>query len=104
MVATKLGATAKDSVPGFAARLATMAGHASNSTDGTLTSSIMGRQSSVTSLQKQIDDWDVRLAARQDSLNKQYAALEVALGKLQDQSSWLSGQIASLSSSSSSSS
>ena len=45
----------------------------------------------------------IRLAAKQESLNKQYADLEVSLGKLQDQASWLSGQIASLPSSTKSS-
>ena len=103
MVATKLGAASTATVPGFAARLATMADKASSSTNGTLTSAITGHQSSITTLQNGIADWDVRLAARQDALNKQYAALEVSLGKLQDQASWLSGQIASLSGSNKSS-
>ncbi len=101
-VAAKLGSAATAAVPGFAARLVTMADRASNSTDGVLTSSITGRQSTITTLQSGIADWDVRLSARQEALNKQYAALEVSLGKLQDQASWLSGQIASLSGSSSS--
>jgi flagellar hook-associated protein 2 len=95
-VATKLGAPSSGSVPGFAARVLAMADKASNSTNGTLTSIITGHQSSITTLQNGIDDWDVRLAAKQESLNKQYADLEVSLGKLQDQASWLSGQIASL--------
>jgi len=102
-VATKLGSAATASVPGFAARLVTMADKASNSTNGVLTSNITGRQSTITTLQNGIADWDVRLSARQEALNKQYAALEVSLGKLQDQASWLSGQIASLSGSSNSS-
>ncbi len=43
-----------------------------------------------------IADWDVRLEQRRTSLERQYGALEVALGKLQSQSSWLAGQISSL--------
>jgi flagellar hook-associated protein 2 len=44
----------------------------------------------------QIDNWDVRLAAKQLSLSKTYSDLETALGKLKNQSTWLSGQISSL--------
>jgi flagellar hook-associated protein 2 len=54
-------------------------------------------------MQKSIDDWDVKLQSKQDALTRQYAALEVALGKMKDQSSWLAGQIANLPSASSSS-
>ena len=83
-------------VLGFAARLAALGKTASNSVDGTVTQAIAGRNSSIKSMQKNIDDWDVRLTAKQAALQKQYAALEVALGKMQDQASWLSGQIGSL--------
>jgi flagellar hook-associated protein 2 len=61
-----------------------------------VTSAITSRNNSVDSLNLQIDDWDVRLSAKQEALQKTYASLETALGKLKDQSSWLSGQIASL--------
>ena len=50
----------------------------------------------VKSYNDQIADWDVRLQARRQGLQKQFADLEVALGKMKDQSSWLSGQLASL--------
>jgi flagellar hook-associated protein 2 len=103
-VAAKLGAPGTGSVPGFAARLYVAANSASDATKGVLTTDITGRQSSVTTMQNSIDDWDVKLAAKQDSLQKVYTNLEVALGKLQNQSSWLAGQLNSLSSSSSSSS
>jgi flagellar hook-associated protein 2 len=103
-VATKLGAAATATTPGFAARLAAVAKFASDSTKGTLTTDILGRQSSVTTMQKGIDDWDVKLEAKQESLQKVYTNLEVTLGKLQNQSTWLAGQISGLSSSSSSSS
>ena len=81
---------------GFAARLAAAGKAASDPVDGTVTQAIAGRNSTIKSLQDDISDWDVRLTAKQDALRRQYAALEVALGKLQDQSSWLSGQIKSL--------
>ena len=62
-----------------------------------LTSVITGRNNEIDSLNSQISDWDVRLSAKQQALQKQYSDLEVALGKLKDQSTWLSGQLAGLS-------
>jgi flagellar hook-associated protein 2 len=47
-------------------------------------------------MQDAISDWDVRLTAKQTALNAQFSAMEVALGTLQNQASWLSGQISSL--------
>ncbi|GGK82993.1 flagellar filament capping protein FliD [Mangrovihabitans endophyticus] len=61
-----------------------------------VTSAITGRNNYIDSMNSQIDNWDLRLAARREALQKQYADLETALGKLQSQSTWLSGQIASL--------
>jgi flagellar hook-associated protein 2 len=58
-----------------------------------VTSAITSRNNQIDSMNAQIDDWDVRLSARQQALTKQYADLETALGKLKDQSSWLSGQL-----------
>ena len=42
--------------------------------------------------------WDVRLDLRKTALQRQFSGLEVALGKMQQQSSWLAGQLAGLSS------
>jgi flagellar hook-associated protein 2 len=61
-----------------------------------LTSVITGRNNEITDFNTQISDWDVRLSAKKQALQKQYTALEVALGKLKDQQSWLSGQLAGL--------
>jgi len=58
---------------------------------------ITSNKNQVDSLNDQISNWDVRLASKQQALTKQYSDLETALGKLKDQSSWLSGQISSLS-------
>jgi flagellar hook-associated protein 2 len=57
---------------------------------------ITGRNSEIDQINTQIDDWDVRLDAKRTALQKQYSDLEVALGKLKDQSNWLSGQLAGL--------
>jgi flagellar hook-associated protein 2 len=62
-----------------------------------LTSVITGRNSEIDRLNSQIDNWDLRLSAKKLALQKQYSDLEVSLGKLKNQSSWLSGQLAGLS-------
>jgi flagellar hook-associated protein 2 len=100
-VAARLGVAGTDPVPGFAARLETVARGASDAFSGVLTRSIQGRQSSVTTMQDSIADWDIRLATRKEALTRQFSALEVSLSKMQNQASWLSGQIAQLPSSSS---
>ncbi|MEV1288097.1 flagellar filament capping protein FliD [Micromonospora sp. NPDC049679] len=64
--------------------------------EGLIPGLIKRRNEFVTDLNKQVENWDLRLAAREAALKKQFSGLEVALGKLQQQSSWLSGQIASL--------
>jgi flagellar hook-associated protein 2 len=95
-VAKKLGAETTATTPGWAARLQAVGKLASDSTTGLLTQSIQGHQRSVTTTQSSIEAWDVRLTARKAALTTQFSALEVTLGKLQDQASWLSGQVASL--------
>lgn len=81
---------------GLAAKLEAIAQRASDSTEGTVSLSIKNRNDTIDDLNDSIADWDVRLDLRRTSLERQYAALEVALGKLQSQSSWLAGQISSL--------
>ncbi|GAA4344810.1 flagellar filament capping protein FliD [Angustibacter luteus] len=87
---------------GFADVVAGLAKDASSSS-GTIASAVTGRQSTISDLTDRIAGWDVTLAARQSSLQKQYSALEVALGKLKSQSTWLAGQINQLSNSGSNS-
>lgn len=81
---------------GFAARLEALAQWASDSTDGTLTATIKSRNTSISQLNDDIADWDVRLDLRRSALERQFASLEVALGNLQNQGSWLAGQLAGL--------
>jgi flagellar hook-associated protein 2 len=88
-------------VPGVAARLQTLADKASNTTTGTLVSLASGQDTRAKDLQAQIDDWDTRLAARQATLTAQFTAMETALSTLKNQSSWLSSQLGSLTTSSS---
>lgn len=93
-VAAKFAAS--DTTQGFAARVQSIATAASDSTTGTLTSVLTGRNSTIGRLQDSIDAWDLRLELRRTTLTRQYTALEVALSNMQAQSSWLAGQIASL--------
>lgn len=83
----------------IAGRVADAATAASDKYDGTITTKIAGEQKTVKGLNDQITDWDSRLADRRSTLEKTYANLEVQLQQLQSQSSWLTGQLASLSSS-----
>jgi flagellar hook-associated protein 2 len=84
------------SFDGLAVTLKRLGDLASNSTTGTVTSAIKGRTESIDDMNDAIDAWDVRLETKRLALQRQYAALEVALGSLQNQSSWLAGQIAGL--------
>ncbi|MFF2050926.1 flagellar filament capping protein FliD [Leifsonia sp. NPDC058194] len=90
----------KAAIATVAQRVADAAKAASDKYDGTITTKITGEQSTVKSLSTQITDWDTRLADRRSSLERTYANLEVNLQKLQSQSNWLTGQLASLSTSS----
>jgi flagellar hook-associated protein 2 len=88
----------------IATRVATAATNASDPVNGSIPQLIKGQQSEVSDLNSQIAEWDTRLADRRASLKAVYTNMEVLLGNMKAQSSWLSGQISSLSSSSSSSS
>lgn len=81
---------------GLAAALEAVAQRISSSDEGSITLAIKGRNNSIDRMNDDIADWDVRLEQRRAGLQRQYGALEVALGKLQSQSSWLAGQISSL--------
>lgn len=85
---------------GFAARVQSVAKKASDSVDGTITGAINSRNTTIRRMQDSIDDWDTRLALRQDTLTKQFTAMETALQQMNSQSSWLTSQLGSLSSSS----
>jgi flagellar hook-associated protein 2 len=65
--------------------------------EGIVTGLIKRRNDAIAALNDQVEAWDVRLETRRNSLQRQYSALEVALGKLKEQQSWLSGQLAGLS-------
>lgn len=89
-------ATATAAGTGFSDRLAAVTKLASQANDGTLALAIAGRKSTIDQLQDGVDAWDRRLALRQETLTRQYTALETALGAMNSQSGWLAGQISSL--------
>jgi flagellar hook-associated protein 2 len=64
---------------------------------GTMQALIERNTATVKGLTDQVSQWDVRLDLRKTALQKQFSSLEVALGKMQQQSSWLAGQLAGLS-------
>ena len=101
LAADPAGTAAK--VQEIAGRIATAATTASDKYDGTLTKTITGQQSEVRDLADRISDWDTRLASRKATLQRTYSGLEVALSNMKAQQSWLTSQLAGLSSGSSSS-
>jgi flagellar hook-associated protein 2 len=76
--------------------LATMLDKGAASAKDQLESATQSQDSAVRSLNTEIERWDARLKLRKDALQRQFSGLETALGKLKDQSSWLSGQLAHL--------
>ena len=90
------GTTTSTGTDGVAVRLAAVAKAATASDKGTIALAIAGHNKTIGDLNDRIAAWDDRLTARQHALQKQYSALEVALGKLKSQSTWLAGQLASL--------
>ena len=69
---------------------------ATNFTDGYLTTSEDAVEQRIRDVDDQIAAWDVRLDKREDNYRRTFTSLETALSQLQQQSSWLSSQIASL--------
>jgi flagellar hook-associated protein 2 len=82
--------------PGLARRLEGVGVSAVDTGVGVLKLASDSRKKQVEEYQDQIESWDTRLAMREAALRKQFNAMEVALGRLRDQSTWLSGQLASL--------
>jgi flagellar hook-associated protein 2 len=87
---------------GYASQLVDMAKSATDPHDpikgsmGSITAAIRGRQDAVKGLTDQISAWDDRLSLREKALKRQYTSLESALGTLNNQSTWLAGQLGSL--------
>lgn len=89
-----------ETTDGFAERVQKLADAASNSTTGTLTAAITGRNAGISRLKDNIEQWDTRLELRRATLTRQFTALETAMNQMTSQSNWLAGQIGTLPSSS----
>jgi flagellar hook-associated protein 2 len=63
---------------------------------GLVTAAIDGHNSTIKSLNDRITAWDDRLEVRRLAIQRQFTAMETALGKLKSQSSWLAGQLGGL--------
>ena len=88
---------------GFAARIGSVATAASDSYDGTLTTAITSHNASISRMNDEISNWDIRLALQRTSLTAQFTAMETAMSTMQSQSNWLTSQISQLSANSSAS-
>jgi flagellar hook-associated protein 2 len=84
-------------VTGVAARILDVTKAASDATTGSIVALAKGRESLVADMQKRIEAWDLRLEKRREMLTRQFTAMETALSSLRNQSTWLAGQINSLS-------
>lgn len=80
----------------LATQVSSAAKAASDPISGMITAQIQSADDTITSVTKSIADFEDRMTLKQQSLQQQYTALETALGKLQSQSQWLTGQLASL--------
>ncbi|MCU1636141.1 MAG: flagellar hook-associated protein [Cryobacterium sp.] len=79
-----------------ASRVAAAATSVSDKYEGQLSRKIASQDSAVRELGLQIDDWDRRLESRRATLERTYSALEVRLNSLNTQQGWLTSQLASL--------
>jgi flagellar hook-associated protein 2 len=82
---------------GIAGRLLGVARSASDSATGSLVKLAEGQDSLVKDITDRIAAWDLRLAKRKEMLTRQFSAMETALSSLKNQSTWLAGQLSSLS-------
>lgn len=81
---------------GIAQRLKTVSADATAFGTGRLTVAIESRNTANRRYDDGIAAWDVRLTRRESTLRRQFAAMEAALGRAQQQGNWLAGQLASL--------
>lgn len=65
--------------------------------NGILQSRVKGYDSEISFITESMTNMDQRLTLKEQQLKKQFTAMEVALGKLKNEQSWLNGQLASLS-------
>lgn len=89
-------AFANEAGTGLVQRYEKVAKGASDEETGTVTQAVAGKQATIKRLEDSIAAWDVRLALREQTMTRQFSALDVSMNQWQSIGSWLSGQIASL--------
>jgi flagellar hook-associated protein 2 len=80
----------------IADRLGDVATRYSDKYDGLLTNQIENRESLIRDMDDQLAAWTRRLEQREETLRRTYSALEVALGTMNSQASFLASQLAGL--------
>ncbi|MBM6401472.1 flagellar filament capping protein FliD [Phycicoccus sonneratiae] len=95
-------AAVRSTLTTMASTVADVATQASDPLDGYLTKQIGTEQDRVRDYTQQITAFEARMTMRESTLKRQYAALETALGTLKSQSDWLTAQLKTLPSTSSS--
>lgn len=80
----------------FAKKVGDMASKVSDFTEGTLTKTIESKQSTVSYYGNRISEYDDRLERKEAQLYKQYSSLETMLARMQQQQTWLAGQLSQL--------
>lgn len=80
----------------IAGRIGEVATRYSDKYDGLLTKQIDNRQSLIDDMDDQITAWTHRLEQREATLRRTYSALEVALGTMNSQATFLTSQLAGL--------
>ncbi|KQU65262.1 flagellar filament capping protein FliD [Phycicoccus sp. Root101] len=93
---TKDPAAVEKTMTALATRLSDTAKAAADPISGYVTGQINLEQDKVKDYTDQIASFESRMTLRQQTLQRQYAALETMLGSLKAQSEWLTGQLASL--------
>jgi flagellar hook-associated protein 2 len=96
LFADRSSGTAPGAEPGVLDRLVGAAEAAASVGSGTLYTATQAAERRIEDYGRQIDAYERRLELREASLRRTYANLEVALGGLQQQSSYLASQLASL--------
>lgn len=79
--------------PGLAQQLASIADTASNSSNGSLTTTIQGLQNEATGLNSQISNYQQLETSQQTLLENEFAKMETTLGTLKNESSQLTSSI-----------
>jgi flagellar hook-associated protein 2 len=93
---TKNPVAVEKTMTALARRLSDTADAAADPIDGYVTGQIKLEQDTVKDYTDRIASFESRMTLRQQTLQRQYSALETMLGSLKAQGEWLTGQLAAL--------